>query len=365
MVVETKCSDAQDPFPKPSPKPEPDVNESQPSVKKQKPVAKRSVQQLAKNARNILLAHGALAAFVIGIYGHTVRLARFDRTCALVSVPFRLDSNKGAMRLHEFFWRFTHPLVCKTFAGCDPTVIALDDSSKEWIKQELRKARALHWQKRTANISEGRRIEVYDERSRACTPYLLYDMVSVSRGLFSRATTVWRAIEDTRIWKDGRLVPDPSRTVPVKCQIVKEAWRRLDTRSESEFYRRLNDTIPREEQYGLASMVCGGDLGEIEMRRWKATKQRQEGSSNNMDGTQDQASDIARFPEDSPSKRDTMLPYPQHQTYSRRMALGVEFWYLERSHVRIVTDDVGRPLSNFNSTFELVRAIRDAIRGTF
>ncbi|EIW58032.1 uncharacterized protein TRAVEDRAFT_106147, partial [Trametes versicolor FP-101664 SS1] len=253
MVIETKCSDAEDPFSKLSPKPEPDVNKSQPGVQKQKPVTKRSAQQLAKNARNILLAHGALAAFVIGIYGHTVRLARFDRTCALVSVPFRLDSDKGATRLQEFFWRFTHPLVGNTIAGCDPTVMALDDFSKEWIKQELRKARVLHWQKHTTHISEGRRIEVYDERSRVCMPYLLYNMVSVSKGLFSRATTVWRAIEDTRIWKNGQLVPDPSRTAPVKPQIVKEAWRSLGTRSEIEFYQRLNDTISCKDRYGLAS----------------------------------------------------------------------------------------------------------------
>ena len=56
-------------------------------------------------------------------------------------------------------------------------------------------------------------------------------------------------------------------------------------------------------------------------------------------------------------------PFPQHQTCSRRLHLQ-RYAPRERSHMRIVMDGVGRPITEFTSTRELVLAIRDAIKGT-
>ena len=45
----------------------------------------RTVVDLTVNARNLMIAHGLLAAYVVGIYGNNVRIARFDNAGAVVS----------------------------------------------------------------------------------------------------------------------------------------------------------------------------------------------------------------------------------------------------------------------------------------
>ena len=57
------------------------------------------------------------------------------------------------------------------------------------------------------------------------------------------------------------------------------------------------------------------------------------------------------------------LPYPQHQTFSWTLGQDKAFTYRERSHMRFVIDDVGRPLTTAKNTKELVTALRDAIIG--
>lgn len=373
MVVECKGDDSQDPFPKRGDK------------------HKRTVEQLAKNARNILLAHGALAAFVIGVYGHTVRLARFDHTCALVSPAFTINTNAGKKTLQKFLWHFVHPVVggASSVAGSDPTVMKLTQGDCEWIKKELEKAKAKNWKDHMGETLKGRRIEVYDEKTGRCVPYLLYHLVDVNARLFSRATMVWRAIEDRRIWRNGRLVEDLTCTSPVKPQIVKEAWRQLLRTAEAKFYQRLGERIKDSERVGLAKMVCGGDVGEFEVRWWKETSRPRAAGTNTADtdpegmlpsstpsthrpssqlfcSTGSSASPLVTSVA-SPSayipSHNFPLRHPQHQTYSWRLVLGKKAWHRERSHMRMVIDDVGRPLTEFTSTRELVLALYDAIKG--
>ncbi|OJT05821.1 hypothetical protein TRAPUB_3316 [Trametes pubescens] len=57
------------------------------------------------------------------------------------------------------------------------------------------------------------------------------------------------------------------------------------------------------------------------------------------------------------------IPYPMHQTWSSRLGMGPTYHANERSHMRFVMDTVGRPLSRFKTTKELVMALRDAIVG--
>lgn len=381
-VIESKSEGNQDPF----------VRNGQSHAE--------TIEQLAKNARNIMLAHGLLAAFVVGIYGNTVRLVRFDHTCALVSVPFNIKKD-GPRLLQKFYWNFTHPVVGTRIVGNDPTVMSFTSADQEWVRSELKKARVLHWQVHVSYIHKGRRVEVYDEATGRCIPYLLYQVVDVNGRLFSRATMVWRAIEDTRIWKNGQLELDPSCTTPVKPRIMKEAWRQLVRTAEAKFYQRLQRDIDEEDWHGLATMVCGGDLGEFELRWWKETERRRKDAAR-----ESSLSDTERMedvPEPGPSNPGSAsrlfssvgsttspsvssidspgdyvpsaefpLPHPQHQTYSWRLIFNdkkgkdeetEELWHRERSHMRIVIDDVGRPLTEFKSTRQLVCAVRDAIRG--
>ncbi|KAI0666595.1 hypothetical protein C8Q78DRAFT_436711 [Trametes maxima] len=356
----------------------------------------RTVEQLAKNARNLMLANGFLYSFVIGIYGHTVRLVRFDHTCALVSKPIDLRYG-GAKVLQRFLWHFVHPAVGDTVVGCDPTISRLDDASQEWLKAHLEQASVQNWKDHVRELKKGRRVEVFDDKTGRCIPYLLYHLVDVNGRLFSRATMVWRAIEDTRIWKDGRLVDDPARSrVLPKPRIVKEAWRQLVRTAEATFYDRISARIPDEDRFGLPTMVCGGDIGEFECRWWEDTERRyrsgHRGSSSesftnlNSDDAKDKTEALPSAPTSAlffSSTGSATVPqvssvqpgadyippyeyptrYPQHQTYSWRLVHDQEDWHRERSHMRIVIDDVGRPLTEFASTHELVLAVRDAIKG--
>ncbi|KAI0750224.1 hypothetical protein C8Q80DRAFT_1253760 [Daedaleopsis nitida] len=57
------------------------------------------------------------------------------------------------------------------------------------------------------------------------------------------------------------------------------------------------------------------------------------------------------------------LPFPQHQTFSWAIACSPERSYRERSHMRFIVTDVGRPITKFKTTRELILAMRDAIIG--
>ncbi|KAI9069755.1 hypothetical protein FKP32DRAFT_1753655 [Trametes sanguinea] len=371
MVVEAKSTENEDPFVK-------DDDES-------KHVG--TVAQLAKNARNLLLAHGFLSTFVIGVYGRTLRLARFDHAFAVVAPPISLDDD-GAWLLKKFFWHFVHPIVGHRVVGSDPTVMPFSTDDCEWVKGQLSDLKPRNWKAHVGELAKGRRMEVYDQRTGRCVPYLAYHLVDVNGRLFSRATTIWRVIEDTRVWKDGRLVPDSTCTRQVKPRILKEAWRQLVRTAETEVYDRLESTIPEDEMFGLARMECGGDIGSLELKWWKRTR-----SGTLPDPVDDASADDAHSASSSSSRpaepslpfcstgRSSIpangfraptpnhvppfafpLPYPQHQTYSARLH-GIASLHCERSHIRIVIKDVGHPLSEFSSSREMVAAMRDAIEG--
>ncbi|OSC97843.1 hypothetical protein PYCCODRAFT_1471492, partial [Trametes coccinea BRFM310] len=231
-----------------------------------------------------------------------------------------------------------------------------------------------NWEAHVGELEKGRRVEVYDQRTGRCVPYLAYHLVDVNGRLFSRATMVWRAIEDTRVWRDGKLVPDPNSTRQAQPRILKEAWRQLVRRAETEFYDRLESTIPEEEMFGLARMECGGDIGSLELRWWKRRN-----SAIPPVPPADQPADLP-VPFCSTGRDNALanhflaptvdhvppfafpLPYPQHQTYSSRVKDSKRI-HCERSHVRIVIADVGHPLTEFTSSREMVAAMRDAIEG--
>ncbi|KAI0648643.1 hypothetical protein C8Q79DRAFT_1007230 [Trametes meyenii] len=393
MAIEAKAREKDDPFPRGGSK------------------NTRTVEQLAKNARNLMLTHGFLCTFVIGVYGNHARLVRFDHTCALVSGVIDLREDGSARTLRQFLWHFVNPTVGDTVSGCDPTVMPLSKASQNWVKQRLKEGGVQNWKEQTMEIHKGRRVEVYDQKTGRCIPYLLYHLVDVNGRLFSRATMVWRAIEDTRIWRNDRLIDDPQRPDPPKPQILKEAWRQLVRTAEATFYERINSRISDEERYGIPKMVYGGDIGEFEFRWWEETGKRWGRAEDPEDGPAQPPSrkkptrpavsrsrSRARTSQKSkkPGKPSTSSPpvvfssigsanspligeveggagyvpdgdmpmeYPQHQTYSWRLALGKKSWHRERSHMRIVIDDVGRPLTEFKSTHELVAAVRDAIIG--
>ncbi|KAI0750204.1 hypothetical protein C8Q80DRAFT_1269950 [Daedaleopsis nitida] len=441
--------------------------------------------QIARNARNLMLAHGLLAAFVVGLYDDYVRIARFDHTCALVSRRFSLKTEPAI--LQRFFWHFVHPRVGATVVGCDPTIRRLSLSDQAWVKKQLVSLDE-DVDDFDKDILHGQRMEVHDEETDSTVWYIVYKTVDINARLFSRATTVWRAIEDTRIPSatTGRPVKNP-HAPPPRVKILKESWRQVIRHSEARFYHHLANKIPEDERIGLTRLEAGGDLGQREVLQWAqssrnahvmknhwATRlpsfagddpdpslQQQSPSSphasftfsrspspsggtaahvdglgyvrpfspsdamyaekepsspcvpNEVDEDDRQlasrlgapaeldADDAPCSPPgpasgfasaevnegdkpDSPgsvcdsdadmegveqnppacdSDPSNQVPWPLHQTFSWTLGVGAHMTYRERSHMRFVVSDVGRPPTRFKNTKELVRAFRDAVCG--
>ncbi len=223
----------------------------------------KTLVQLAVNARNLMHAHGLSCAFVFGIYGDLLRICRFDHSGAVVSQPIDIKDVEGLKVVQQFFWHFVPPTEDIPFVGWDPTVRKLTSEDQTWLKARLDLAN--FDTKGGMASTEARWAQVYDDDSGggAVDPraYILFKAVDVNGRLFSRATTVWYGLRDTRTSADGRLVDPPGGVSAddLKVRIIKDAWRQLVRRPESEFYRRLSN-IPFHERVGLLSIICGGDV---------------------------------------------------------------------------------------------------------
>lgn len=313
---------------------------------------------MGANARNLMFANGLLAAFVVCFYNDTARIARFDHAGAVVTAPLELRSVVDMEILREFFWRFVHPWegTPGRIVGFDSTMRLLTDEDRTWVEEQLG-ADVLAG----VDLREGRRVEVCGEGEKP-RGFVLFQIVAMTSSVFSRATTVWRAIEDTRgmgAVQDG----------PPEVHIVKEAWRRIDDPWEKQCYARLA-AIPLEERYGLPGLVCGEDIGERESEQWKANCDHLLESRNALPLCAAICAVPSAFGSGYGTRSEGLepleppaLPYPMHKTFTCDVvsALG----QLDRSHMRLVVDTVGRPLSEFETSKELVTAIRDAIMGVF
>ncbi|PIL28125.1 hypothetical protein GSI_09776 [Ganoderma sinense ZZ0214-1] len=338
----------------------------------------KALIQLAVLTHNLMHAHGLTCAFIFGIYGDTIRICRFDHSGAVVCQPLSLKNVADLKILQQFFWNFVHPTEEGPFVGWDPTVRRLNADEEEWLLARLERANVDTQQ---LILSEARFVQVFDgepesDGGREPQTYITFNLLDASTRLFSRATTVWRAIRDTRRRVDGRLVDPPSFADDLKVRIIKEAWRPLLRRSEKDFYDRLDSAIPPHQRVGLPSLVCGSDMGEREVRLWEsalygafepiAPDGAHHKSRLSAPASQKPLSSAPLPPSLSGPGGQSDLPIhrPLQQTFTWRQARGAKYWYRERSHVRLVVGEVGRPVTRFRSTKELVRAFpRDAIIG--
>ena len=64
--------------------------------------------------------------------------------------------------------------------------------------------------------------------------------------------------------------------------------------------------------------------------------------------------------EDAPEHRPLQQTFTWRQTYTDPES---PQWHRERSHMRLVVNEVGRPITQFLTTRELIMAVRDAIIG--
>lgn len=74
-----------------------------------------------------MFSNMSLFVFVVGIYGHSARIYRFDHAGAIVSCSFNYVTDPQL--LGQFYWRLVHPIVDSTpsihnrfIVGSDTTV---------------------------------------------------------------------------------------------------------------------------------------------------------------------------------------------------------------------------------------------------
>ncbi|TFY59416.1 hypothetical protein EVJ58_g5790 [Rhodofomes roseus] len=310
--------------------------------------------QLAKSARNIMLAQGRLYAFVVGIYGHQARIFRFDHAGAVCSPRF--DYVKRPDILHEFLWRFLNPTEkdC-VVVGDDPTS-SLGTHKDRALVQEWASEYDPSYTYTAENRKAVRRFVVTNDQKNK-TQYLAYKLISVNPRLFSRATTIWEAFE---LDEDGEATS--------KRVIIKEAWRQFVRPSEIGFYRAMQEVVEKAEEgaalslRGIAEFEYGDDLGLREARDLDDLA-RLEDPDASYDGAD------AGVQSEEPNDPDTFprlrLPYQRvfgHRTVTARCRDAVHEDH-ERGHMRLVLKSIGTPITEFESTYELIRAMCDAIEG--
>ena len=329
LIIDAKSTQAQDPFL---------PLESGAEIE----TYSQDVVHLAINARNLMLAHGLLAAFMVGIYGNTVRLVRFDNAGAVVSRAFPLRQRPELLCM--FFWRFVHPLEpgCP-FVGWDPTVRKITAAEQRWIAARFEKA----GKPVPKELPKFRRVLVYDDdgTSEEAEAYFLVQPIYLGKGLFSRATGVWLALRDTC----GERGADDET---LQLVVVKEAWRHVwhpDATSENDVYERLK-WIPEEEYHGLPRHLGGNDLGK------RARAQRSVEAEAPSRKRRRVRRGVHRQ-DDQPENRPSL-----QETFTWRYLDACDDSY-DRTHMRLVVDVVGRPLDQFRSTKEMVTALRDAMIG--
>ena len=311
--------------------------------------------QLAKSARNIMLAQGRLYAFVVGIYGTSARIFRFDRAGAVCSPAF--DYNSEPHILHQFLWRFLHPDTkgCVVL-GQDPTS-SLGTRDDEQKVQDFAEKHDPSYKYTAEGRKAIRRFTLTRNARGDTTTYLAYKLIFVNPRLFSRATTIWEAFElDEKDQATGKRV------------VIKEAWRQLVRPSEIRHYRDIQEAAEEAGEdvkltlSGIAEFDYGDDLGLRETKALVEEAARaMPGSGNRRQVHEGPPSSVDddTFPELTvPSSRVL-----GHRTVSARCRnKGVEDG--ERTQVRLVLKTIGTPITEFDSTYEMVRALRDAIEGT-
>ncbi|KAH9838663.1 uncharacterized protein C8Q71DRAFT_856596 [Rhodofomes roseus] len=359
--------------------------------------------QIAKSARNLMLTHGMLYVYIIGIYCDTARIYRFDHAACVVSRAFNYKNDPSP--LHELLWRFCHhrehdrgranaPLV-RMVLGADPSLQPVTEEEVELADEkcaEAGKDRLTEDEKQACRWTTVIRYNK-DGSEAGATRYLLYRLRFMNPRLFSRSTAVWDAFEE------GTWEP----------RVIKEAWRQLARDREDALYDRLrhafdpqnrpwwaniadyvflhrNDedkpTLPdggfklddqgcpirsedfdeleaeakldaaASELYGLPSVTFSDDLGARE-----AAKLLSKQSDSPLE-VSDDAIDALASGVDHPPAYDVY-----HRTICGWLRDANKANYNERSHMRVVMKTTGRPLCEFRSTRELVEALRDVVIG--
>ncbi|KAH9830615.1 uncharacterized protein C8Q71DRAFT_842494 [Rhodofomes roseus] len=305
--------------------------------------------QLSKSARNILFAQSRLFTFGIGIYGAMARIYRFDHAGAVCSQEFEYSAANGAV-LRDFLWRFVNPISdgCD-IVGADPTVRLATSDERMTVEKQLLAGGIMH-DNETSKAC--RWITVKGSENKKSKRYLLYELVFVNPRLFSRATTVWKALEvDENGWPTNLSRDAENRPHGVQV-IIKDSWRQLARKPEPEYYKQIYGHIASQlSQPDLVKEASEEDIKGAVMKAWGKTWP---GLAEYLIGDDLGANDLEVDEEERTG---------QQTCSGEHLARGLHRLF-ERSHTRMVSKSIGTPLSAFQRTKEMIQALRDAIFGT-
>ena len=343
--------------------------------------------------------------FAVGIHGPMARIYRFDRAGAICTEPFAWQNQRGGV-LREFLWRLVHPIPdgCD-IVGADPTVRLVTPRTQRGAKRRLEAAKVAI-DNETMKACRWMTVKGEDKKEKT---YLVYELLFMNSRLFSRATMIWKALEltDTKDgWPTGKHV------------IVKDAWRQLARKSEMHFYQQIYAHHASQILESSTTRVSGTTQATVDGSTGDSpASSAAEGLPHPADTTTSERSresgplssasseavhdDLAHAPvsdaevleEYNRSYEDALMEawatnwpglamgvfghdlgeeeeieFEERHPDGHRTCTGIhqvkgEHQWYERSHMRLVSDTIGTPLSEFKSTKELVGALRDAIRG--
>ncbi|KAF7302022.1 hypothetical protein MIND_00768600 [Mycena indigotica] len=293
------------------------------NVKIQK--VEEALVQIVKSGRSLLMSSGRCYSWVIAMYKHDMaRIFCFDRTGFVVSKGFEWLVQENQHIIPTFMYRLYHPAGHPGRVDGDDFTISRplkDNTLKSRIYEAL--CRNSFYAKMfptcasatdtTISLKASRRDA--DGLSQLITCYTIGDILSVSDGLFGRATRVYRVI----------LAEDLDEENP-QIYALKDAWREACRRPEVDYYDLIAKcSIGKEDADGMATCHGSVDLG---------------------------APDCDIDAEGS-IQRTRIVPHPLKADVNCRI------------HVRSLITPVGRPLREFPSTEALCWALYRVVQHHF
>ncbi|KAF7299372.1 Protein kinase domain-containing protein [Mycena indigotica] len=284
----------------------------------EKAVAARA--QLCKSARNLLMALGRCHVYVLTIFAiRYARIFRFDRAGFIATTKFNWLEHDIDI-FPRFFFRVHNPSTSLRMDGLDDTITFPEDDTVAKLWKALSRhpyySKTLD-EKTVTNhclrIAAARRVGdplSYEQELVHCLT--VGEILSVSDGLFGRATRVYRVIIEEDLDKDG----------PPAVYALKDVWRQACRRPEADFY----DLIEHHCETAEPRI----DMDAIGMARCRGSIDLSDATSPLFDKTWDPALHKTRFGVDNER---------------------------QRLHTRTLLTPVGSSIENFPSTKRVIEAL--------
>ncbi|KAI0318539.1 hypothetical protein OF83DRAFT_1170997 [Amylostereum chailletii] len=284
--------------------------------------------QLIEYALAMFTSQYRVFAFVVLIINEHARLIRFDRAGAVVSEKFQWRVRDSPMA--DFLWRFDH--MSPRERGHDTTVWIPSDEEVAKAREAFSTCKVV---KIDLDVEHLHKFYIYDDPTRTRRAYLASSVRCYSQSLTGRGTSGFVAVD----------------LVTGDVVWIKDTWRISlpGFPSEGEVYARLKKAnvphIPNVLRHG--DVLCIPVHDDRPQHPTTSHSVEMQGYDEPVDAYayEFQSTSTHKYVDEDwvcgPRERYKELLYPQ-------------------SHNRTVLDTVGRPVTTFSTTNELVTVVRDA-----